>query len=45
MAATLRDEEEEVGEEVGSVVNVKFPAVSTLDRECCCVVGATEADS
>lgn len=51
----MGDEEEEVEEEVGSVVVVvvgKFPAdtaasvaASTLDRECCCVVDATEAES
>ena len=49
---TAGDKEEEVEEEVGSVVVVvgKFPAdasgaVSTLERECWCVVDAIEAES
>lgn len=51
MEETAGDEEEEVEEEVeeeiGSVVGVgKLPVVaSTFDRECCCVVDETEAES
>lgn len=46
------EEEHEVEEEESGVVVGRFPAgtapsraVSTLDRECCCVVEATEAES
>lgn len=52
MEETAGDEEEEVEEEVGSVVVGKFPTdaavnrvLSTLERECCCAVEATEAES
>lgn len=45
MEGTAGDEEEEVEDEVSCVVG-KFPvAVTTLDRECCCVVDVTKEES